>query len=269
MIGPRSDQYAIGAILYEMLTGRPPFKGSSIVETLDQVRTKDPAAPTLLQPNVPKDLETICLKCLEKDPDARYVDVAALAEDLERFLDDRPILARPISRFEHLRRWCRRNKPEAVLIGLTASLLIAVTVVSVVAALVIHEKNHEITKKNDDLTQAYIAEREARQAADEQANNGLSVIQSLVTKVQQQLRNRTGDLQNLRLDLLRTAGENLSMVLPSANRLARMDRTEAARQQRLGDLLVELGRYDEAVRTTGRWIRFSRHWCRPTRRTST
>src|SRR5262249_21718734 len=94
-VGPPSDVYALGAILYQMLTGRPPFKAASMWETLEQVCTQKPVPPERIQPGMPRDLERICLQCLEKQPSQRYLTAAALAEDLGRFLEGEPVQARP------------------------------------------------------------------------------------------------------------------------------------------------------------------------------
>jgi len=115
-VSRRSDVYALGAILYHTLTGRPPFMAGGLVETVQQVLTMEPVSPRLLDPRLPADLETVCLKCLEKEPAKRYPTALALAEELGRFLAGQPVLARPIGPAGKLWRWCRRN-PRLAAVG--------------------------------------------------------------------------------------------------------------------------------------------------------
>jgi tetratricopeptide (TPR) repeat protein len=134
-VGPAADVYALGATIYALVTGRPPFHAATAMDTVIQVLSDEPVPPRRLNPSVPRDLETICLKCLQKDPAKRYVGAAALGEDLRRFLSGEPITARTVGRAEKSWRWCQRNPAVAALAGGIALTLVAGTIVATYFAL--------------------------------------------------------------------------------------------------------------------------------------
>jgi serine/threonine-protein kinase len=123
-VGPAVDVYALGVLLYELLTGRPPFRADEPLETLRQVRDEEPVPPRRLRPRLPRDLETICLKCLEKDPKRRYPTAEALADDLDRWLDGRAIQARPIGPAARALKWALRHPERAALAAVAVALLV-------------------------------------------------------------------------------------------------------------------------------------------------
>jgi tetratricopeptide (TPR) repeat protein len=157
-VGPAADVYALGAILYECLTGRPPFRAATAMETVMQVVKDEPVSPSRLAPKLPRDLETICLKCLQKDPARRYASAAGLADDLGRFRDGRSILARPVPVWE--RAWKAAKRRPAVAGSILALVLAAAAVFGVVAW-----KNAQLQTERDAARAAEAHAREAEEVA--------------------------------------------------------------------------------------------------------
>jgi tetratricopeptide (TPR) repeat protein/predicted Ser/Thr protein kinase len=153
-----TDVYGLGGILYALLTGRAPHAGSSLVETLDMVRDTPPEPPSKQNPHVPRDLEVICLKCLEKDPRRRYADAQAMADDLARWLDGRPIAARPVGPATRARMWCRRHPlPAALAALLVLSVVAGFAAVTAQWRTAVRERN-KAAKMVDFLTNRVLAE---------------------------------------------------------------------------------------------------------------
>ena len=149
-----SDVYGLGAVLYELLTGQPPFKGATLFETLKQVQQQPPRRPRTINPLAHRDLETICLKCLEKNPSFRYASAEALAEDLEHWIDHKPIHARPPGAAIRVHRWVRRNPPGAALI---VTLFTALAITSALLGI------NQAQKRKVELQQSFLFEEKVRQ----------------------------------------------------------------------------------------------------------
>ncbi|MFK8110880.1 MAG: protein kinase [Rubripirellula sp.] len=187
----QSDVYSLGAILFHLLTGRPPYVAVEPVHVLHQLLHDDPISPRQLNPTIPRDLETITLKCLAKQPNGRYASAADLGDELERYLQGRPILARPMGLTGRMWRWCRRNRMVAAMSAMLVLLMITSTIVSGYLGLLAKSRADDLVVSNEALTTAEASATksaaEARQQADlatEQAGSALRLLESMLFDLQ-------------------------------------------------------------------------------------
>jgi WD40 repeat protein len=185
-VGPATDVYALGAILYELLTGRPPFKAETPVDTVVQVLHEEPVRPGRLRPGLPRDLETVCLRCLEKEPRKRYPSALALAEDLHRFLQGDPVLARPVSPAERAWKWARRRP-------LTAALLAGMIFVAVLGFAGVTWQWREAAAARD----AALTEKREKEDQRRQARQALYYSRIAQSQLQWRVNDFTGAEQSL------------------------------------------------------------------------
>jgi hypothetical protein len=206
-VGPAADVYALGAILYECLTGRPPFKAATLKETLRQVVHDDPVSPRQLQPKTPCDLETICLKCLRKEPAKRYASALELAEDLRRFQDGKPIKARPVGAGERVVKWVRRQPVLAGITALFVASLLTGTGVSTYLAVLANNRADQIEKDAKAIKdEQEKTKHEQEKTKHEQGKTAAALKESEANLKGSQIRLVDG--------LLRSVGRNLDTVDP-------------------------------------------------------
>jgi tetratricopeptide (TPR) repeat protein len=196
-IGPPADIYSLGAILYESLTGRPPFKGPSKMETLAQVVFADTVPPSRLQPKLPRDLETICLKCLQKDPARRYATAEDLADDLERFLAGEAIQARPTPVWERAVKWARRRPTAAALIVVGLVLALGLAVAGERYSAYRRSQEERVARLRLEVEDGF--DRALRQRADGLLDDARVTLTALAAKIQNEprlapLRRRAADV---------------------------------------------------------------------------
>ncbi len=240
-VGPAADIYALGAILYHTLTGRPPFSGESPLETMQLVARVEPAHPRRMRPGVPRDLETICLKCLEKQPNRRYASARELADDLERFLRREPVKARRISRPERAWRWGRRHPWPTALAASIVLALLAFTAVTAQHNLALRNQIQRADRQTELARARYREARDTLRSIVERTGDGSlsgsprildmrhDVLEKVMAFHQKILNAQDSDDPAVTLETARTLDDN-------------------------GVYLVILGKYDEASRSAHRAV---------------
>jgi eukaryotic-like serine/threonine-protein kinase len=237
--GAAADVYALGAILYEALTGRPPFRGETALDILELVRSQEPVPPSRLAPKAPSDLETICLKCLEKQPQQRYAGAAALADDLHRFLQGAPILARPVGRTERAVRWCRRKPAIAALAGGIALAVVCGTAASAsLAVWALQEKG-----RADQRTRQVLA---ARELADHHFSQAEKAVEEYLDGIEDNDRLKEADFLDLRKRLLSSAVPFYEDFVKARPASAELDAKRGRAYERLASVRRHLGDRERA-----------------------
>jgi hypothetical protein len=254
LIGPACDIYALGAILYETLTGRPPFHAASPVETLQQVISSDPVPPGKLQPKLPRDLETICLKCLQKESRKRYASAGDLADDLRRFLDGKPILARRTGVGERAMKWARRRPTAAALVAVSICAAIALATLGVRYYRTLERHNLELAKSAQDLAHERDEARKQSERAESNLGSANDAIVQMLRRVGIERLVNTPFMDRTRADLLEDALRFFDRLLVTQAGDRRLLLQRAHTLELAGRVQFVLGRfaraqerYDEAL----------------------
>jgi tetratricopeptide (TPR) repeat protein len=245
-VGPGADIYSLGAILYEALVGRPPFKGETVLDTLELVRSQEPVSPSRLQPKIPRDLETICLKCLQKDPKNRYLSSGALAEDLRRFRKGEPIFARPTPAWERAWKWARRRPLAAALVGVSVLFALSLAVGGVVFG------EYQRARANEEDRLMGIANVEHQRAelnfqrAEQNFESARSAVDEMLTSVGQQRLAYEPRMEKVRRDLLTKALHFQERFLKEKSDDPEIRDETGRAYARVGDIQEMLGEHEAA-----------------------
>ncbi len=241
----RTDLYALGVVLYEMLTGEVPFRGT-VRKTLLQITHDDPRSPRDYSESIPKDVDTICLKLLQKNPGSRFQTARELIDELERWESGRPIVSRPVSRLERFWRWCRRNMTVSILSALVLILLLIIP-------MVLFWSYVRLKRSSDDVA------RYAQSAA-QQRNEALETLQRLVFQLQKDFDNDEVDLDELQKQSLQIALDGLRRVQQSSADQEPQTLASAEALRRMGEILSRLDEDAEAMKCLTQADRILRAW---------
>jgi eukaryotic-like serine/threonine-protein kinase len=237
--GPPADVYGLGAILYECLTGRPPFKGATPLATLEQVRYAEPVAPGQLQPGLPRDLQVITLKCLEKAPARRYPSALALADDLRRWLEGQPIVARPGGIGERVLKWARRRPALAALVT-----VIALALGVVAGGAVVYERR--LRQELGNTARALGQAKAEGERADGNSQKARDAIKKMVFRTTQRGWNEVPRLRRLRRGLLEEALAFYEQIAAQEGDNPAVRHDVAWASLEAGKFQAKLGRADES-----------------------
>jgi eukaryotic-like serine/threonine-protein kinase len=256
-VGTAADVYALGAILYELLTGRPPFKATTPLDTVLQVISEDPVPPSRLLRDLPRDIETVCLTCLNKNPSRRYASAEALAADLERFLRGEPIAARPLRFHERAVRWVRRRPAAAAALAVGAVALLALAIGGLAYQSRLREANAQLLTALDEAREAEAGAAREHDRAEAHLHRALEATDRMVTQVGEQLSGRPG-VADVRQRLLEEALEfHRGFLLAESHDPAVRQETARAAYRTAGLYLI-LGRSDEAEKACEEALRLQK-----------